>query len=90
MDASVLHAQSLDRFFERDILVWLLDNNLDTLEYFRLYQYELHIGTDSARTALVTHRCMEIAWMKTALQDGFVSYDHDNCDTFDVKEEVRR
>lgn len=32
------------------------------------------MGTDPVLTALVPHRCEEIAWEKTAVKDGFLFY----------------
>lgn len=48
---------------------------LDTLKYFGLYKFAHRMETDTVLTAREFHRCGQADWDKTAVKDGFMSYD---------------
>lgn len=66
----------------------LSEKIVDELKYFGLYWFAQHMGTNPVRTALVIHRCTEVVWTKTALDDGSVSYEVEAGKKFDLEEEV--
>lgn len=70
------------------VLFRLSDKILDVLMYVGLYRFELSLGTDPVRIALAAHRCSDLGWMNTALQDGFVLYDFESDNVFRSEEEV--
>lgn len=70
------------------VFLRLSDRIWYSLKYFGLYKLSLCMGTDPVQTDLVIHRCLEIYWTKTALQDGFVLYDFKNGKVFDLEEKV--
>lgn len=45
------------------------DKIFDALKYFGLKLLVLCTGSDTARTALLVHRCSEFDWAKAAVQD---------------------
>lgn len=58
------------------------------IRYFGLYRFALHMNTDPARTALEIHRCSKVDWTKMGFEDRVVSYDSENADIFDLKQDV--
>lgn len=71
----------------RCVLVQLSDKILDACKYLFLYRFALQMGADPAWTVLAAHKCSEIDFTKTALQDGFLSYDIKNGKIPDLEEE---
>lgn len=66
-------------------VMFLLSNTvLEALKNFGLYRFTLSMGTGLVRTALVIHGCSEVDCTKTALLDGFVSYDFEIGRIFDL------
>lgn len=57
------------------LLSRLLRKNLDTFKYYVLYNFASRMSTDPVFTAIAFHRCREVDWVKTAVRDGFGSYD---------------
>lgn len=74
--------------FGEGVLFQFFDQLLDALKYFGLYRFALRVGTDPVRTALAIHQYSEIDWTKIALQDGFVSYDCDSGEVYNLADEV--
>lgn len=72
------------------MLFWLSDKILDVPKYPGLYQSALSMDTDLARTVLAIHLCPETDFTKTALQGGFLSYDFENSEGFELNERVVR
>lgn len=48
---------------------------LDALKYFGLYKLSQRIGMEPVLTGMAFHQCSEVDWEKSAVRDGFVSYD---------------
>lgn len=66
----------------------LQDKVLDALSYFGFYRSAPCMGSHSVRTAFALHLFFKVYCTRTALEDGFVSYDSETSKSFDLENDV--